>query len=374
MPYYPVSAQFEAALLASHAPVVKADAYLGGSLVRAGIPIESGEVTVDRGSKVRRSLQLTVADPSLLPWTATDPLGVYGQQLVVQAGIDYQNGTTEWVPLGTFTIDEPTGDTDGLGDFTLTGSSSEYLIQEAPFTTAATTQGYTDCVAAITALIRAVLPGATVVNLTGDGRSPSIATQTWDVGADRWDAVCQIAAAMSAEIGCDAQDRFVITDIPNPGAATSWDWDITYGGVLLADTREMSRQNVYTAVLVMGENTSDDTAPVSYLATDTGSSSPTRYGGPLGTKTKVISSTLTTTVGACQALAVASLPDATASNITATVDVIPNPALDAGVIVRLVHGNGTSELAAVQTATYPLDLSTAATVTMRGNHTDDTGS
>lgn len=369
MPYYPVSAAFTAALLASHAPVVQADAYLAGTLVRAAIPLQDGSVTFDRGSKVRRTLQATVADPGLLPWTATDVLAPYGQQLVVRAGIDL-GSTIEWVPVGTFTIDQPSGDVDGLDAFTLTGSSSEFLLQEAPFTAATSTHGYSDCVSAITALIRTVLPAAVITNLTHDGRSPSLGTLTWDVGADRWDAVCQVAAAMSAEIGCDAQDRFVITDIPNPAAATAWDWDVTYGGVLLDDRRQMTRQDVYTAVLVTGGNTSDGAAPVSYLATDTGPTSPTRYGGPLGTKTKVVSNSLCTTVGACQALALASLPDATALNVTASVDVIPNPALDAGVIVRLVHGNGIAELAAVQSGTYPLDLGTAATLTMRGAHTD----
>lgn len=374
MPYYPVSSRFAAALLTSHAPVIQADAYLGGTLVKSAIPIQDGAVTFDRGSKVRRTLQATIADPGLLPWSATDVLAPYGQQLVVRAGLA-MGGTTEWAPLGTFTIDQPTGDVDGLDSFTLTGSSSEFLIQEAPFTAATTTHGFTDCVAAITALIRAVLPAAVIDNLTSDGRSPALGTLTWDVGADRWDAVCQVAAAMSAEIGCDAQDRFVITDIPNPAAATTWDWDVTYGGVLLDDKRSMTRQDVYTAVLVLGGNTSDGAAPVSYLATDTGTTSPTRYGGPLGTKTKVVTNSLCTTTAACQALAVASLPDATALNITASVDIIPNPALDTGVIVRLVHhGNGITELAAVQSGSYPFDLATAATLTMRGAHTDDGGS
>lgn len=374
MPYYPVTAKFTAALLASHNAVVKADAYLGGTLTMANVPIEDGTVTVDRGSKIRRTLQLTVADTTLLPWGPTDTLAVYGQQLVVQAGIQYPEGTTEWVPLGTFTIDTPSGDADGLAQFTLTGSSSELLLQDAPFTAATSTTGYSGCVEAITSLIHAILPSAVVVNLTADGRDPVLATQTWDVGTDRWDAITQIATSMSAEIGCDAQNRFVITDIPDPSTATIAVWDVTYGGTLMDDKRQMARANVYNGVRASGENTSDSAAPVSYLAVDSDTSSPTYWGGPFGQKLKTYSSSLLTTTAACTATATAMLRDAIAPNIAASVDVIPNPALDAGDIVRLVHGNGTKELCALQSMSFPLSVGGACTLTMRGNHTDDGGS
>lgn len=372
MPYYPVSPQFEAALLASHQVVSQVDAYYGGALVRSAIPIVDGTVTVDRGSAVRRSLSLTVADPGLLPWSATDPLAVFGQQLVVRCGI-VLGAITEWVPAGTFTIDQPSGDADGLDQFTLSGSSSELLLQDSPFTAAATTRGYSDCVAAITGLIRAILPAAVVVNLTADGRTPAVPTTTWDAGSDRWQAITQVAAAMSAEVGCDALDRFVITDIPDPSTATSWDWDVSYGGVLLTDSRQMQRSGVYNGVLATGGNASDNAPPVSYLATDNRSTSPTRWGGPFGHKVKTISSDLYTTTGACQAAAVAALRDAIAPSITTTLTAVPNPALDAGVIVRTVHGNGVVELCAIQSVTIPLAETGDCTLTMRGAHTDDAG-
>lgn len=367
---YAVTSQFLAALKASHAATVKADAYYNGSLSMANVPIADGTVTVDRGSKVRRTLNLTVADPGLLPWGSTETLAPYGQQLVVQAGIQYPSGSVEWCPLGTFTIDSPSGDTEGLTtQLTLTGSSAELLLQDSPFTAATSTKGYATCVDAITALIHAILPSATIVNSTSDGRNPAIPVKTWDAGADRWDAIAEIAAAMSAEIGVDAQNRFVISEIPNPAAATSSVWDVAYGGVLVRDTRGMARSGVYNGVLVTGENTSSNAPPVSYLATDSSSTSPTRWGGPLGQKLRVVSSPLVTTTGAAQSLAQALLRDALMPNISASVDVIPNPALDAGDILRLVHASGTKELAALQAMTFPLSLGGQCTLTLRGNKT-----
>lgn len=373
MPYYPVSAAFTAALLASHHAVTQVDAYYNGALTQADIPFVDGTVTVDRGSGTRRSLSLTVADPGLLPWAATDTLAPYGQQLMVRCGIEL-GATVEWVPVGTFTVDSPTGDIDGLADLTLTGASSEVLLQQAPFTAAATTRGYSHCVDAITGLIRSVLPAAVVANLTGDGRNPAVGTVTWDAGSDRWDAITQIASAMSADVGVDAQDRFVITDIPAPSSATSWVWDVTYGGTLLTDQRSMTSDAVFNGVLVSGGNLSDNAPPVSYLATDTGTASPTRWGGPFGQRLKAVSNSLCTTVGACQALAQATLRDALAPNIAATIGVVPNPALDAGDVVRVVHSGDRRELCAIQSVTLPLAESGDCTLTMRGNHTDDSGS
>ncbi|MDI5968058.1 RhuM family protein [Streptomyces sp. SL13] len=99
----------------------------------------------------------------------------------------------------------------------------------------------------------------------------------------------------------------------------------------------MTSDAVFNGVLVSGGNLSDNASPVSYLATDTGTASLTRWGGPFGQRLKAVSNSLCTTVGACQALAQATLRDALAPNIAATIGVVPNPALDAGDVVRVIH-------------------------------------
>lgn len=221
-----ISSTFKAALTSSHRMAVQVDAYYDGELIYEGLPVVDGAVTLDRGSKARRSLSLTVGDLSLLPWNATDPLASYGQELVVRRGIAFASGT-EWVRLGTFRIDEPAGDVH-MGPITLTGKSAEVAIQDDRFLEPTSSVGYPTCIDVITYLLHQTLPDAVIVNATSDNRDPLCLVATWNAQADRWDAVVQVARAMNAEIACDALNRFVITDAPNP-LTSPVVWDIAEG-------------------------------------------------------------------------------------------------------------------------------------------------
>ncbi|MFE5828735.1 DUF5047 domain-containing protein [Streptomyces sp. NPDC056508] len=359
-----ITTAFRQALTTSHQMAVRVDAYYDGSLTRGNLPIVDGSVTLDRGSAVRRSLSLTVADLSLLPWTATDPLAVYGQELVVSRGIPFPSGT-EWVPLGTFRIDEPSADF-RHGPITLTGKSAETSIQDDRFMVPTSTRGYATCVDAITYLIRQTLPDAVITNATSDNRNPACAVAVWDAQGNRWDAVTQVARAMNAEIYCDASNAFIITDSPNPlTAPVVWDIAEGEGGTLMSAARTMSRSSVYNAVVASGENTAGNNAPVSATAYDSDPLSPTRWGGPFGRVPKFYSSALLTTSGACLSAAQSMLFDATAPNIQTNVAASPNPALEPGDCVRLRYA-GRRNLFIVQSLSIPLTASGSSTLTLRG--------
>jgi hypothetical protein len=360
-----VTSQFLETLTASHSMAASVTAMYAGSVTVADLPIADGSVTVDRGSKVRRSLSLTIADPKRLPWGALDPLAVYGQKLMVSRGIRYAGNATEMVPLGTFRINEPQGDT-LLGPVTLTGQSSECYIIDDKFMVPTSTRGYTTCVDAIEYLIRQTLPDAAIVNATAGARNPSCAIITWNANSDRWDAVQQVALAMQAEIYVDALDRFVIADVPQVlTSRVVWDIAEGEGGTLMEASRQMSRTAVYNAVVASGENTSSNVAPVSAVAYDTGPTSPTRWSGPFGHVPKFISSALWTTVGACQAAADYALFDAIAPNVSTSIDAIPNAALEGGDCIRVSYA-GRKELFIVQSVTTPLTAQGSASLVLRG--------
>ncbi|WP_043468955.1 DUF5047 domain-containing protein [Kitasatospora sp. MBT66] len=370
---YAVSPRFLAALSNPHQVVTRIDAYLGGTLTAADLPHEGGSVTVDRGSKVRRQLALTIPDPGYLPWNPGDPLGVYGQQLVVQRGIRYPDGTTELVPLGTFRIDEPAGDP-ALGPVTVTGQSAEASVQDDRFTAPVSTSSYASTVTAITALIRETLPDAPVVNLTAGARDQSVAPITWDAQADRWDAVTQLATSMRAECYADATGRFVITDLPDLSTATPV-WDVTEGptGNLIKVSRKLARAGVYNAVIARGETSAGAGGPaVSGAAYDTDPTSPTRWGGPYGRVPRFYSSGLLTTTAACEAVAAALLRDATAPNVQTSLSSLPNPALEGADCLRLTYG-GRHELVLVQSFTVPLDVDGDFAITLRASKEVTTG-
>lgn len=367
---YAVSSRFLQALTTSHSIVARADAFYEGALSLADLPIQDGAVTIDRGSKIRRTLSLTISDPKYLPWNALDPLAVYGQTLVVSRGIRFSNGITESVPLGTFRIEEPQGDVH-FGPVTLTGKSSECHVIDDKFMTPKSTVGYGNCVDAITALIRETLPDSIIVNATADGRNPTCAITTWDANADRWDAVQQIALAMQADIYVDALDRFVIVDIPEVlSSRVVWDIAEGEGGTLMSASRQMSRTAVYNAVVASGENTASNSAPISAVAYDNDPNSPTRWGGPFGRVPKFISSSLWTGVGACQSAADYALFDAIAPNVATTIDSIPNPALEGGDCLRIAYASR-KELFILQSAVVPLTAEGSFSVTLRGGKEDD---
>lgn len=362
---YPVSSTFLRTLATSHTMVARVDAYYAGQLVQANVPFAAGSVTVDRASKTRRKLSLTVPDPTFLPWGETDLLAPYGQQLVVSRGIRFTNGAEEWVPLGTFRIDAPSGDVH-FGPVTVSGSSMEAAVIDDQFQVPTTTRGMGGCVDAMTTLLRQTIPDAAVTNLTTGTRNPAVAVATWDAGNDRWDAITQIARAMSAEIYVDAQNRFVITDLPDVvNGPVAWDIADGEGGTLISSGRSVSRTGVYNAVVASGENTASGAAPVSGVARDTDPSSPTRWGGPFGNVTKFISSALWITAGDCQNAANFELYDAIAPNVETSLDALPNPALEGNDIIRLTQ-SGRKERYLVQSAVIPLTADGDFSLTLRG--------
>ncbi|MFG3014308.1 DUF5047 domain-containing protein [Streptomyces cinerochromogenes] len=368
---YAVSSKFLQTLSTSHVMVAKVDAFYNGTLTASNLPFTDGSVTVDRGSKTRRTLSLTIAGNKLLPWAETDVLAAYGQQLVVSRGIRYSNGAEEWVPLGTFRINEPGGDVHS-GPVTVSGASMECAIIDDKFQVPTTTRGQSRCVDAITTLIRQTLPSATVVNLTAGARNPAVAVANWDAGSDRWDAVTQIALAMRAEVYVDAQGRFVITDLPDVvNGPVAWNIAEGTGGNLISSGRSMPRTGVYNAVVASGENTASGSAPVSGTAKDTDSTSPTRWGGPFGKVTKFISSALFVSAGDCQAAAEYALFDATAPNVQTSISSLPNPALEGNDIIRLTHA-GRKERYLVQSVTIPLTAEGQFSINLRGGKEDAT--
>ncbi|MFJ5103183.1 DUF5047 domain-containing protein [Streptomyces sp. NPDC088554] len=346
------------------------DAYYGGQRVAEDIPIQDGTVTLDRGSKVRRSISLTVPDVKYLPWNASDPLAVYGQTLVVSRGIVTGNSPPEMIPCGTFRIDEPSGDTH-FGPVVLSGKSSEASLQDDRFMVPMTTRGYNTCVEAITYLIRLTLPSAIIANETVGSRNPTCAVVIWDAQTDRWDAVTRLATAMNAEIYVDALDRFVIRDLPAVSSeAVAWDIADGDGGTLMSSARTMSRTSVYNAVVATGESTAHYMAPVSAVAYDNAPASPTRWGGPYGKVPKFYTSGLLLTPGACQVAADGMLFDAIAPNVQTAIEASPNPAMEAGDCLRIVYGDR-KELSIAQTVVIPLTAEGAASLTLRGGKEEE---
>lgn len=347
---YPVSGRFLARLAESHRPVTSVQLFLTTGQV-VDISHTGGSVTVDRAQAIRRTCSVTVADPTLIPRTATDQLATYGARLRISRGIDYGDGTQpELVPLGLFRLDSVDGDVSS-GPVTLQGKSLEAVVADDKFTATYTSTG--TVVAAVSALIRRSLPTADVISQITD---ITIGSRAFDIQADPWAGCQEIAAAAGAEVYANADGVFIISTLPDLSTATPvWAIEAVEGGVYISATRAMSADKVFNGILASGENTADNVAPVSYLATDNDPGSPTYWAGPFGRRPDFYSSSTLITTAACTNAARLKLAQAMAPNASGDISSLPNPALEPGDVLRVTHEDDSRELHQVASFSVPLD-------------------
>lgn len=347
---YPVSGRFLKRLAESHTPVTRVQLFLTDGRV-VDLPHTGGSVTVDRSQAIRRTCTVTCPDPTLIPRTPSDQLAAYGATLRITRGVAYGDGTEELVPLGVFRLDSVDGDV-STGPVTLQGKDLSAAIADDKLTTPYTATG--TVVSAVTALIHRTLPSATVLSLITD---TAIGRRTWDIEADPWAAAQEVASAAGAEVYANADGVFVIATLPDVATTTPvWSIEAAEDGVYLKANRGMSSDSVKNGWLARGENTSDNVAPVSYLATDNDVNSPTYWGGPFGKRPGFYSSSTLTTTTACQLAAQLKLAQGKAPNASGDISSLPNPALEAGDVLRVVHEDGSKELHQAASFTVPLDL------------------
>ncbi|MEU9495407.1 DUF5047 domain-containing protein [Streptomyces sp. NPDC048215] len=345
---YPVSDRFLAALAESHRVVTQVTLLRTDGTVTE-LAHTGGSVPVDRGATIRRTCTVTSADISLIPATPADELTVYGARLRLERGIAFQDGTTEMVPLGVFRLDDVDGDP-LLGPVTLTGKGLECVVQDDLFTVPYRATGTVST--AITELIRRSIPDADVIVTSSD---PAIGSRTWDTGSDPWAAVQEIAAVAGAECYTNADGSFVVAVLPDLLAANPvWSVAAGEGGVYIKGSRSMTSAGVRNGVLARGENAADGVPPVQWLATDDDTGSPTYWGGPYGRRPLIYSSSTLTSESACRNASELLLRAAKAPNATGDFSSLPNPALEPGDVLRVVHPGGLRELHQVQSFTVPL--------------------
>jgi len=197
------------------------------------------------------------------------------------------------------------------------------------------------------------LPDAEVVATIADA---AIGQRTFDIEADPWAACQEIAAAAGAEVYPSPEGTFTISTLPDILTTTpAWEIAAGEGGSYIRANRGMTSDQVFNGVLARGENTADGVAPVSYLATDSDTSSPTYWGGPFGRRPMFYSSPTLTTLGACTSAATLKLAQAKAPNASGDISSLPNPALEPGDVLRIVHPDGSRELQQVASFTVPLE-------------------
>src|SRR5699024_1040569 len=280
-----VSEDYKQTVRGAHTIRTRVDLMRDGKVTHPNIPFIDGEVEVSASSVVRRSLRLTLPpkfkdgpDSELFtsPYDPAHPLSHYGQAIRVRKGVEYPDGTAEWVPMGIFRID---GHRDAslldASAVQIEGVSYESYVQDARFPTARSVSS-PSCVTLIRDLILEVLPKAKVrIATTFDRRVPRTTFER-----DRWEAIETLAASIGCDVYCDGDGVFTIKDSTTVNDKPVWTFKPGPGGTLVSAGSQGSRDGVYNAIVVTNDNAVTDVEPVYYMAVDDNPSSPTRYGDP----------------------------------------------------------------------------------------------
>ena len=249
-----------------------------------------------------------------------------------------------------FRLDSVDGDVN-QGPVTLQGKGLEVAVSDDKLTSPYTATG--TAVSAVTALIHRSLPDAAVISTITD---VTIGSRAFDTKSDPWAGCQEIAAAAGAEVYANADGVFVIATLPDLStAAPVWAIEAVEGGVYISANRAMSADKVFNGILASGENTADNVAPVSYLATDDDPGSPTYWSGPFGRRPDFFDSSTLITLAACTNAARLKLAQAKAPNASGDISALPNPALEPGDVLRVTHEDGSRELHQVASFSVPLD-------------------
>lgn len=104
---YPASAEFKAAIRTDHIAIAKAEVWNQDSKI-ADLDIDSGSVKVSVSSAVRRTCEVRLitdrTTANLVPDNGFDTLAPFGNELKLYRGVQFADGTTEYVPLGVFVM------------------------------------------------------------------------------------------------------------------------------------------------------------------------------------------------------------------------------------------------------------------------------
>ncbi len=302
------------------------------------ISILSGSTSVDTTQPVWGTLQATLGDPGgwLTPRTLFDPLTPFGNELRVQQGIQYADGTQELIPVGVYplTVVNPvwTG-----AQYTIQVQGSDRAsnvglrMLKSPFNIA-TGQSLGQVVES---LIGSLMPNNAQLNINPAAYSVTMEATTFYQGDNPWTDAQTAAVNAGFILYFDAYGNAQLQPTPNfPGQSPAWSFGVGQGTLLRQASRVLSQSgpngpiaNDYLMVYEGTSTTYTANPPVQAEVSETNPASPFDTGGrygdvPFFDYTSVLQGTSAATAAAQQML---TLGEGEAD--TLTLSTLPNPAL-----------------------------------------------
>jgi hypothetical protein len=357
----PVSARFLAAVTGSHQMVSRATLLTvsgqnGVTPTGTVLPIVQGDVKLDSTANVRGTIDLTTT----ATWGSILP---YGHEIYIERGIVYGNQDTEWVGQGYYRVDEITQQNAPLGTLTLTGSDRMAYIVDGRVPTPQVFVSGTSIQTVFQTLVLDVQP---LAQFDADfAWGSTTLTSDYVCTDDRYAFLKDIADSLGKIMYWDYRGRFQLRSAPSVTTPVA---NIYAGknGVLVSAQRQLTRQGIYNGVVASGQQTSDQTPPVSALVIDSNPNSPTYWFGPFGKVPKFYSSSFLVTQSQCSNAAAAMIATVTGRPYNVNFGMVPNPALEPLDPVSVKYSDSDGGATHVLTSvTIPLDHQATMTGTTK---------
>jgi hypothetical protein len=296
-------------------------------------------VHIDGDAAVRRSLSASLGDEdgTLAPRLATDYLSPYGNELVVRSGYVYPDGDVEVAPVGVFRIEESGGDSAGLVE--IEGFDRSIVVSLATFEVPYVIAAGTNLGDAVHDLVDSRYPGLTYV-LSPTSKTVPLTVFEESLGeTDPWQEAQRLAASGSMELFFDAEGRVVMRPVPDPTTDPSvWNFSPGPDNIFIGGRNRLNARLARNVAIVTGEGTGVDT-PVRGVAEITDAASPIFPGTfgrrPVRLTTPLIGNDPVTAQAEADAAAQALLQRRAGGSEQLTFSAVPNPAHEAGDVVRV---------------------------------------
>lgn len=337
---------FQATVSGSHQVAVEADVLFNRAVIREGLAVVDGSVSVDRTAQSLSRCDVTFAEPLLIPTATGGLLSPYGYELLIKRGIP-----GELVPLGVFPIQKSS--VDGVSLITdVSATDRTQLVRDARFEDDYTVAAATNYATAIAALVAAGVSGLEYLFASTTHTTPQL---VFEAQSDRWDAAQKMAGSIGCELFFDGLGRLVLRAEPDLSTATpALTVSEGEGGVLVSAAVELDRAPAYNKWIHSSANAANG-ATYTGSAVDDDPASPTYYFGPFGKKPKFFASEFYASDVQCAAGAAADKARSVGVARGLQFQMVPNPAVTAGEVVLIRRAAlGIDEVHVIDSFTIPL--------------------
>jgi hypothetical protein len=334
----PVSSGFLRAVASSHRMAsrvtVVSPGQNGTTPTGTVIPVEIGSVTYDTTAKILGSATVTTSQS--WPVNSADLLAPYGNELFIERGVGYGDGSVEWVSLGYFRINSPVQQSSPYGSVALTCQDRMAGVIDGRIPYPVTFAAGTTVISVITSLITAIYPWAVI------DYDASLSTATLNAAQtttdDRYGFLDTLITSYGMIWYWDYRGYLYIHYPPNPNSPV---FTIQSGrnGTLVTMSRTLDRTGVYNGCVASGQQATSNVPP-SALVVDNNPASPTYWYGPFGQVPQFYSSSFLQTTAQCQQAAQSQMLLSAGISYELDFGFVPNPALVAYDPVQVIYLGG----------------------------------